>query len=379
MERNIKLQCYAVTISPEEIRRNIPISVMTEIKNKNPSPYFRAYSVMHEGTARPRVIGEENALPTYWGRQVIRAAKNVIRRGVQFFIGHNADNSTAGRKSIGEVVATFTKSIGDKLHNIAIGYFPEKFESDKYNVCSIEGDVMTQDMADHSIIQAVKKVSGIALGNDSQERPAFPGAVYLASLQAFDDNEDHEDPPSNKNKTVRKSRMEITFDDIKRTVRDRNIHVDQLYTEDEIKKDRTFEKSLSDAVKTATENMIPKEEHEKLLNEKVGEIDKLTKSVSLATAHDKLKNSYPEGLTDSQKTFIENNFNKKKESMEDFTDEGIKKFVDNSISEYSEYAKLFNANPEPGKPVNDPDKSSDDEPDQLDEIINEVVETPQGE
>ena len=63
-KRNINLQCYALGISPEEIKRNIPMSVMSEIKQSDPKPYFRAYSVMHEGIARPRVIGDTNALPT---------------------------------------------------------------------------------------------------------------------------------------------------------------------------------------------------------------------------------------------------------------------------------------------------------------------------
>lgn len=370
LEREIKLQCYALGLSPQEIKSHIPINVMAEIKEGDPHPYFRAYSTMHEGIARPRVIGENNSVPTKWTRAVIQKAKDIIKRGVQFFIGHNADNSINNRRYIGKVVATFQKVIEDKLHNIAIGYFPDKLEADQYNVCSIEGSILAQDYPDYSIVRAVKKVSGIALGNDSHEKPAFPGAVYLGAIQAFDDNTG--DNPPSKNKT---GGNPMTFEDVKKAIRDMNIHVSQLYTEDDIKNDRVFSKAFDDVAKAAKEGMISKEDHDKKVGTLDEEIKKLTKDVSLATAHDKLKKSLPENLTEKQKNFINKKF--KPEKMEDLTDEKIKEFVDNSIKEYSEYASLFTDNKKTENNDNNNDDNSSEDLDEIDKIVDEVVTQPQ--
>jgi hypothetical protein len=373
-EKDLKLQCYTVKVSSQEILQNIPVNILSEIKEKDEHPYFRAYSVMHEGTARPKIIGENESLPTVWTRKIVRSAKNVIKRGVQFFIGHNKDNSTKGRKSIGEVVGNFQKMIGDKLHNIAVGYFPDKLEADKFNICSIEGGVLAKDYDDYSEIKEVKNVSGIALGHDSYEKPAFPGAVYLASIQAFDDDDPEDSPPSKKNKTGGNPTM--TFEDVKKAVRDMNIHVSQLYTEDEVKNDRVFVKLFDNVAKAAKEGMISKEDYDKEVNTKDDTIKKLTKDNQLITAHDKLKKSLPEGLTDSQKNFIDKKF--KPEDMESLEESNIKDFVNNAIKEYSEYASLFNADPKDSENTSDDNDSDEKNLDEVDKIVDEVITQPKG-
>lgn len=376
-KRSFKLQCYAVTISAQEILANIPINTLSEIKENNPHPYFRAYSIMHEGTARPRVIGEKESLPTLWTRKVIQSAKNIIKRGVQFFVGHNADNSTRGRRSIGEVVGNFQKMINDKLHNIAIGYFPDRIEADKYNVCSIEGGVIAQDFQDYSLIREIKNISGIALAHSSYERPAFPGAVYMAAVQAFDD--DPADLPPSKNKNVRRSQNmdTITFEDVKKAVRNMNIFPSQLFAEPDLRNDRTFSKIFDDVAKAAKEGMIPKSDYDKEILSRDETIKKLTKDVSIVTAHDKLKKSLPEGLTDSQKNFINKKF--APETMESLDDSKLKEFVTNAIKEYSEYASLFNAKPENnGNPKPPTQKNEGDDMDEIDKIVNDVAIQPQG-
>lgn len=372
MEREIKLQCYRIQLSPQEIKSNIPINIMADIKEKDQHPYFRAYSVMHEGIASPRVIGENNALPTKWTRKVIQASKNILKRGVQFFIGHNSDNSTNGRQSIGEVVATFQKLIGEKLHNIAIGYFPDRLEADKYNICSIEGNILAQDYPDYSIVKDIKNISGIALGNASYGKPAFPGAIYLGAIQAFDDNGD-DVPPSKNNKG---KEITMTFEDVKKAIRDMNIFPHQLYTEDDLKNDTSFSKIFDNVAKAAKEGMITKSEHDEIISAKTKEIEKLVKDVSLVTAHDKLKKSLPEGLTESQKTFIDKKF--KPENMDELTDESIKTFVTDAIKEYSEYASLFGGSKQLENNVNSGNDNSDDNLDEIDKIVNEVVTKPQG-
>lgn len=359
--RDIKLQCTALSLHPQEIKNHIPLNVLAEIKNKNSNPYFRAYSIMQDGIAKPRIIGESNVLPTKWSRKIVESLKKIVKRGVQFFIGHNDDNSIENRKSVGEVISNFQKKIGNKLHNIVIGYFPDKISADQYDVCSIEGNILAQDYDDYSIVKQVKNITGIALGNSAYDKPAFPGAVYLGSIQAFDD--DNDDSPSlEKNKS---EEITMTFEEIKQAVKDKNIFPAQLYTEDDLKQDRTFGK-LFDQIEVVSQQ---KTEFETQLEAKENEIKKLQKDITLVTANDKLSKSLPDGLTDSQKTFIEKRF--KPETMEDVSEENLKSFVDNSLEEFSEYASIFGIDKTDTDPVNNSD--NDKTEDEIDQIVNEVV------
>lgn len=369
-EREIKLQCTALALHPQEIKNNIPINVLNEIKNKYSQPYFRAYSIAHEGIATPRFIDDNNTdtKSTKWGRKVIQSIQGVLKKGVQFFVGHNSDNSTEGRKPIGEIVATFQKNINHKLHHIAIGLFPDKLEAGKYDVCSLEGDVTGKDYEDISVIESVKNITGIALGNSAYDKPAFPGAVYLGAIQAFGDIA-VVDPPTPK---IKSEEITMTFEEIKKAVKELNIFPAQLYTEDDLKQDRVYGK-LFDQIKTATEAETTLKTQ---LADKDTEIKTLQKDIALTGSKEKLTKLFPEGLTDSQKTFIEKKFTP--ETVEDLADEKIKVFIDDSLKDYSEFASIFN-NGKPVPPPEDPAGNKEDEEDDIDKIVNEVSKTPQGE
>lgn len=365
-ERVINIQCNALSLHPQEIKQRIPMSVMAEIKKNDMSPHFRAYSIMQDGIAKPRVIGESNALPTKWSKKIVQSLKGVVKRGIQFFVGHNSDNSTNDRKSVGQVVANFSKKIGDQLHSIVIGYFPDKIESEKYDVCSIEGNILAQDFESISIVKEIKDITGIALGNSAYDKPAFPGAVYMGSIQAF--GADAQKSTSDENKNSKEITMP-TFEEIKKAVRDMNIFPAQLYSEDDLKKDNQFSKLFND-LESSQKSLTEKEtEFNTKLEERDEKIKQLEKDMALATSKDKLSKSFPEGLTDNQKTFIEKKF--KPETMEDLTDENMEKFINDSLSEYKEYASLFGSDND--EPLDPPSNNDDDEIDDIDKIVDQVA------
>jgi hypothetical protein len=182
------IQALKKNFSQDEIMSMIPSETLKDIKAKNEHPYFNVYSVAHDGISNPKIIGEK-ASPIYWSRQAIQSIKNIVLKGVKFFIGHNEDNSTDNRKYIGEVIANKEIEIDDKLHHVVIGYFPDKKEAEKYNICSQESIWNFIKQGSKIVADKIEEMTGIALSNSNYDKPAFSGAMKLAELQCFEDHE----------------------------------------------------------------------------------------------------------------------------------------------------------------------------------------------
>ena len=108
--------------NPNEI---VDAGKLKQIKATDSNPQFRVYSIAHEGIATPRFIGA-GVRAVKFLVQAVQSVASKIGLGVQAFDGHNADNTTEGRKGIAEVVGSATRHIQGKLHSLACLYFPEK-------------------------------------------------------------------------------------------------------------------------------------------------------------------------------------------------------------------------------------------------------------
>jgi len=176
----------------------------------------------------------------------------------------------------------------------------------------------------------------------------------------------------------------MTFEEIKKHVRDMNIHVDQLYTEDDLKKDRTFGKIFDDLANANKKITDLEEEHNAKLGEKDEEIKKLTKDMTMVTAESKLEkviDSYEiEGkkLTDLQKSFVKLQF--KPSTLEDLDDEKISDFINKSVNEeFPKYSQAGIVGDKDDKPDVDMSGDDDDNLDEIDKIVKDVVtKQPQG-
>ena len=127
----------------------------------------------------------------------------------------------------------------------------------------------------------------------------------------------------------------MTFDEVKKAVRDMNIFPRQLYTLEDIKNDNIFGEIIlsNESFKTEIEKL--KKDKETLENEKI----ELFKKEQMSSAKDRLLNIGKEyKVTDKQKTYIDMKF---KKGVEDVSDESLKKFVENTLQEYKDIASLF--------------------------------------
>lgn len=185
MPETISLQCLKLSsLSSDDILALIDPQTISRIKATDAHPFFQAYSICHEGVSQPTILGEKSK-PIHWTRAAVESIKNVVRKGIKFFRGHNKDNSTDDREALGEIVADTQKEIDGKLHHIVIGYFPDKAKVESADVCSQEADWNLFENAGKWFAGTMQKLTGIALSNSAIDEPAFEGAVRLGMVQAF--------------------------------------------------------------------------------------------------------------------------------------------------------------------------------------------------
>lgn len=367
----VRLQATTAILTADEIKSAVPERVLNEIKKNDPKPFLQAYSIVQEGTSRPKIIGE-GITPIQWPRKAVETVGKVIKRGLQFFKGHNSDNSTDGRKSLGEVVGTITKEISGRLHQIVVGYFPDKQSASECDVCSIEADAVLRSEGSLTIAEAIENLTGIALGNSRTDTPAFPGAVRVGSLQAFEGDEtsgkDDTENPDVKTKT-KKVGDTMNFDDVKKYIRDHNVWPNQIYNDEVMRNDNVFGKIFTE--KDSFEKQL-KELKES--NSKVEEDFKnLQKENAKTSAKSKIVTFYPEGITDKQKDFLDKRFNPDK--IEDLSDDGLKKFVNKGLEDFKEYASIFGTNDstDSSVPPGDKKETLDVNLDDVNSVVNDVI------
>ncbi len=341
------IQAMAAKITQEELRENLPAETMAKLQGKTVTPYV----IGEEGRSTPNVRGEGHRVLT-WPRAVIRRMSQTIKAGTKLFVGHNSDSSTENRPDVGEVVGTFSRIVKDKLQAVAVTVLGSG--TDDYDICSIEADAEF-DKDGH--VGDIGEISGIALGSSKTDSPAFPGAQRVAALQCFG-----EAAPKEENKPTLekgdKNKMEITFIDVQKAIKDMKIYPHQLYSEAEMKDDSTV-KTIVAQNESLTKDLETSNTKLKELGEKGAEVER---KASLSDAKERFAKMIPEGATDKQKAFYEKKFNP--ESIEDLTNEGLKKTFEKYQTDFSEYAKMFGGEektePSGGPSGGESEKGSDD-------------------
>jgi len=340
--QSVKIQGF----SQNEIIELLPANVLNSIKSIDPHPFFQMYSLCHDGVSKPTLLGED-AEPITWTRKAIQSIKNIVTKGIKLFYKHNEDNSTDGRKELGEVVHSFEKEIDGKLHHVFISYHTpqQKEEAKKYDICSQEAVWNFFRDGKKLVADTIDKLTAIALESSRTEKPAFSGAKRLGLVQAFEsqiNNNIEGDsimPDDGTNVTGgepivprqqnNSNNKQLSFQEWARMKELFNVHPHQLFSEDELKHDRKFGQyfdeldTLRETKKTLEEQMKAKED---ALS---GQIKDLTKRIYLGSAKERMeKIAQNKALTDRMKEFVNKSFDDEKESLEDLSDEGLESFID---------------------------------------------------
>lgn len=366
MQQFVQIICQRIQAFTEnEILALIPADTLAAIKAKDPHPFFQAYSICHEGISMPTILGEK-AKPIHWLKRAVQSIKTAALKGVKFFKGHNDDNSTSGRRELGEVIHSFEKEIEGKLHHVVISYHPPdvREEVKQYDICSQEAEWDFFEVAGNLVADAVGKITGIALGSSDKEEPAFSGARRLGLMQAFGaDNSD-------KNKGGQEMPIDlttVTFNDLIVEVKRRNTFPSQIYTLDEIKADRIVKPAFDEA--EALKGQLTAKDNE--IKQLKTNQETLNKQTQQSTAKQRWMNLLTNGdvkLTDLQKKYAEENF--KEDQIPDLTDDGLKKFRDSLLSAYQKNAAFFGSGKEPETHTNQGGKSGTENKNDLTKAAN---------
>jgi hypothetical protein len=174
-------------MAADDMARHIPAQVMAEAQKNHDA--FEAYVVAHPGESQSTVIDPETGASKgkifKWFSGVISKIKDFMRPGLPVFYLHNTDNSTSGRKKIGEVVATIMDA-SNRVISIV-----RRFASDlniKTDVASFEAPIFIPRQAPqgHEIQpKNIGQITGLALANSADSKPAFAGAYREAYLQCL--------------------------------------------------------------------------------------------------------------------------------------------------------------------------------------------------
>lgn len=321
----VRLDIQLQAFSQNNIMNKIPEDVLRKIKETDDHPFFQLYSICHEGISQPKLLGKKSR-PIVWMKKAIQSIKNVIKKGIKFFDGHNITNDDQNQEELGEVIHSYEDEIDGKLHHCVIGYFPPETrdKAKEKDACSQEATWNLIEAGENLIADVCEKISGIALVKSSESKPAFKDAKRLAYIQAFEDN----NTPTGEVKLGDnlEEKKTMTLVELKQKVRELNVFPHQLYSLDEIKDDREFGQ-VYDEIKTKETNI---QEKEKELTETKTKNTELSRKIQLNSAKGKLKDIYKElELTENMTKFVDEIYEDSKTTIQDLTDEGLKKFVEN--------------------------------------------------
>jgi hypothetical protein len=322
-------------------------AILAEIKQKDPHPYFQAYSVIHEGISTPTVEGE-GPVQIHWGKRAVQSLKNIIKKGVKLFKGHNSTNDNQDKQVLGEVVGSQEKMIDGKLHHVIVAYHPPEVKeiAKQCDICSQEAEWNFIESAGKIIADSIHKLTGIALGSSSTEQPAFSGARRLGFIQAFEVENPNElpgDGGKNLNGELSNKEKIMTIHDVRKAIIDLNIWPKQLFDEEKLRQDMVAAKIIGDYESLKQENIRLVEENNNLKTDSDAKIKDLQIQIDKSSAKGRIDNMISNmQLTDKQKSFITNRLDKGSSTIEDFTDEGLQKYLDNEVSLFKEFATYYN-------------------------------------
>lgn len=351
-------------MAASEIMNIIPSEIYQEIKEKDPTPIFRAYVVGHEGEATGKKVGAGTIVKN-WFSSAINKIVEKLQFGTKVFHGHGPTNEQEGRLPIGEIVGKIAKRIKEKLNAIAITYIYPEYRNLPLDVASIEADINIDPTRDSVEAVDVAGVTGIALGNSAVEKPGFAEATLLAQMQAFADHSQFNTGGGNM----------PTLEEIKKFVGEEGISPSEIFGRDSLVDDPVIKGYVDEQRKMAssgefahrkrTDEAFDKarkewEEKEKKFQDEVNGLKIEGAKVKAADLFGtKIKERK---LDDKQTKFIKAKQEGFAPKEVDNLEKEVDKFLDDTLEDYKNTAKIFgHKEPEEKKGGGEPGEGGSDE------------------
>lgn len=331
-------------MAASEILNIIPHEIYQEIKEKDPTPVFRAYVIGHEGEATGKKVGAGTVIKN-WFSSAINKLVDKLQFGTKVFHGHGLTNEHLGRQSIGEVVGKAVKTIKDKLSAIAITYIYPEYRNLPLDVASIEADINIDPTRDSIEAVDVADFTGIALGSSVVEKPGFADATLLSQIQAFANGQSQFNKGGGNMPTLEEIKKFVSEEGISPSeVFGRDSLIDDPIIKGYVDEERKIASSGEYAHRKRTDDKF--DEEKKKWEEEKKKIEDENKELKIesakVTAADLFsKKAKERKLDDKQAKFV----TKKQEGFTpekvDELEKEVDAFMDSALEEYKETAKIF--------------------------------------
>jgi len=317
---------HSIEMAEGDILRHIDKATLDMIKSTDPHPQFNAYVIGQEGDSDGDLIiqGQRvRGVKKRWMDSAIKSLYEKLKVGTKVFHLHAQTNEHTGRRSIGHMVGKALETIGDKLSAIVINYIEPAARSMGLDIASVETDLRIDTDGDNVIVSDIDEVTGIALANSKFNKPGFPGATLLATVQEL-------------------AGGNVNLEEVIAWVKENRINPSQVFSNTKLKEDPVVETIIEketkaeykkrmdaqDALETAKADWTKKEttltEQAKTYKAKAMSIDVSTKAKSLMDAR-KLNEQETKFLLDHIKDFAVEDPDKIESELNKTLDAGLKK------------------------------------------------------
>lgn len=258
------VQCSSGFRIPDaEVIAMVGSEKMRELKQKDPSPFLKAWVIAHEGVATPEIVGE-GVRPVAWPRKAVRSVLASLKKGLPIFWEHaKAANDSEllknqERPSIGEIVGFGAYEHKEKLHAVMVGYIEAEHREKavKGTAASMEAFWNLVEDAGRYIAEGVETILSVAIGDASKWRPGFPAAHDVAAVQAS--------VPVYCMSEEKEERRPMNLRDVQEYVRANKVHPTQLFAEEDFKQDKVYIDLLSKYKDEEKKNLSLQREIKKL-------------------------------------------------------------------------------------------------------------------
>lgn len=337
MKERVIIKGTLQQMAQSEVLEMIPSDTLRRVRDMDPHPEFRVFSIGHEGDANANVLGAGMKV-LHYAKDIIVQMFNRVKVGLAALYRHDpSTNSHVGRESVGEIVGKTVKEIGGRLHALAAVYIKPEYRDHELDVASIEGDFEAEEHTDGSYgVVNLSEVTGVALSNHRVDTPGMEGATLQAALQMF---------------TQKYGRLQqMDKDQVKLEISKGNFKPEDLFSQQELlgcapvkeAKQQEYEHS-----KRIEKKLGESHEENQKLQAKVTELEskntQLLERVSVGNVKDVFSKVAADKKLDPKfVTFVEKNLKGFKSDKEgDEFKEAVEKFVDGQAKEYVEMGKLY--------------------------------------
>ena len=193
------LSARVAEMSAAEVAAAVGAEALAAVRREDDRPMFVELIAAHEGVSTGALAGSGRPAIKIWSRERGSELAARLAPGVPVFAGHGG----TGRRPVGRMLAAAGRMISGALAAAGVAWISDpaakaRLRSGELDTCSIEAEVELHRVPgdEHWVVGAVRRVTGVALGDRRRERPGFAGATVLRVIEEFEGEGEGEPPAS---------------------------------------------------------------------------------------------------------------------------------------------------------------------------------------